>query len=183
MEDFEALKKKYEEEMMRYSADEANIDSAEQSSQAEDLANRENAEEMTIIPENIETGFMQIRATALQQSVPVSGAKIVISRPVGEEASVMWSDTTDESGKSSVVELPAPSRELSERPNGGAVPYAVYNVRVDAQGFYTVYNINAQVFPGQLSIVAVDMIPKKETELFSEEDMTFETPPSNLLDT
>ena len=30
MEDFEALKKKYEEEMMRYSADEANIDSAAQ---------------------------------------------------------------------------------------------------------------------------------------------------------
>ena len=180
MEDFEALKKKYAQELMRYSADEANIDSAEQSSQAEDLANREN---MTAIPETIETGFMQIRATALQQSVPISGAKIVISKPVGEEASVMWSDTTDESGKSSVVELPAPSRELSEKPNGNAVPYAVYNVRVDAQGFYTVYNINAQVFPGQLSIVAVDMIPKKETELFSEEDMTFETPPSNLLNT
>ena len=183
MEDFEALKKKYAQELMRYSADEANIDSAEQSSQAEDLANRDNAENMTAIPETIETGFMQIRATALQQSVPISGAKIVISKPVGEEASVMWSDTTDESGKSSVVELPAPSRELSEKPNGNAVPYAVYNVRVDAQGFYTVYNINAQVFPGQLSIVAVDMIPKKETELFSEEDMTFETPPSNLLNT
>lgn len=172
MDDFEALKKKYEEELMRYSADEANIDSAQQSTQARDLANRE----------KIETGFMQIRATALQQSVPISGAKIVISKPVGEEASVMWSDTTDESGKSSIVELPAPSKALSERP-GGAQPYAVYNVRVDAQGFYTVYNINAQVFPGQLSIVAVDMIPKKETELFTDGDMTFETPPSNLLDT
>ena len=43
MEDFEALKKKYEEEMMRYSADEANIDSAAQSSQAEDLANGDNS--------------------------------------------------------------------------------------------------------------------------------------------
>lgn len=181
MNDFEKEKQKYEAELMKYRSA-----AAEKTEQTEDntLVLPKTTAEQTVaeIIGETETGLMQVRVTALNQAVPIVGAKIVITRPLGESSSVMWSDTTDESGKSGVVELPTPKTSLSLSPQGNnELPYAVYNVRVEAPGFYTVYSVNTQVFPNQLSIVAVDMVPKKETELFTEQDITFTTPPSELL--
>lgn len=176
MSDFEDLKRKYNEEMRKY------VSAASQNTANENLRT---TTEAPPIPKDssIQKGYIQVRVSALRESVPIVGAKISITRPLGEASSVLWSDITDESGKSGIVELPAPDKALSERPNQDATPYAVYNVKVEAQGFYTVYNINVQVFSGELSIVAVDMVPKKETELFREDDITYTNPPSNLLDT
>ena len=173
MENFESLKRKYSEEMKKY------VDTASKSTSDELQIPTASPPSQNIV----QKGYIQVRVSALRESVPIVGAKISITKPLGEDASVLWSDITDESGKSGIVELPAPDKSLSESPNQNIVPYAVYNVKVEAQGFYTVYNINVQVFSGELSIVAVDMVPKKETELFSENDITYTNPPSTLLDT
>ena len=176
MSEFEDLKQKYSEEMKKY------VGAASQNTTNENLQ-ASPSPPPAVTEEIIQKGYIQVRVSALRESVPIVGAKISITKPLGEDASVLWSDITDESGKSGIVELPAPDKALSESPNQSATPYAVYNVKVEAQGFYTVYNINVQVFSGELSIVAVDMVPKKETELFKENDITYTNPPSNLLDT
>ncbi|MBQ9965646.1 MAG: hypothetical protein IJP22_02840 [Clostridia bacterium] len=177
MSEFEELKQKYNNEMQKY------VDAAAQNTENEELQASPTPSPPIANEGAIQKGYIQVRVSALQESVPIVGAKISITRPIGSEAAVLWSDITDESGKSGIVELPAPDKALSESPNQSATPYAVYNVKVEAQGFYTVYNINVQVFSGELSIVAVDMVPKKETELFYENDITYTNPPSNLLDT
>ncbi len=177
MSEFEDLKQKYSEEMKKY------VGAVSQNAA---LPTEQTAPE-TSTPATtgggVQKGYIQVRVTALQESVPIVGAKISITKPLGDDATVLWSDITDESGKSGIVELPAPDKSLSESPNQNIVPYAVYNVKVEAQGFYTVYNINVQVFSGELSVVAVDMVPKKETDLFRENDITYTTPPGNLLNT
>lgn len=177
MNNFEELKQKYSEEMRKY------IETFSQGTPNDSAKTSPATPQLAPSNNTTQKGYIQVRVSALRESVPIVGAKISITKPLGEDASVLWSDITDESGKSGIVELPAPDKALSESPNQNVIPYAVYNVKVEAQGFYTVYNINVQVFPGELSIVAVDMVPKMETELFREDDITYTNPPSNLLDT
>ena len=146
--------------------------------------NTNNNSNLTVLPAlngNSDTGYMIVQVSALQGAVPIANADVVVTREIGNETYLMWYDVTDESGKSRKFELPAPPREMSEQPSNGSAPYSSYNVRVSAPGFYTVTNAGAQVFGGQTSIAAIDMIPKRESQMGTEENITYNTPPSQLL--
>ncbi len=146
--------------------------------------NTNNNSNLTVLPAlngNSDTGYMIVQVSALQGAVPIANADVVVTRDIGNETYLMWYDVTDESGKSRKFELPAPPREMSEQPSNGSAPYSSYNVRVSAPGFYTVTNAGAQVFGGQTSIAAIDMIPKRESQMGTEESITYNTPPSQLL--
>lgn len=145
------------------------------------MNSNENLARIPALNGNSDTGYMVVQVSALQGAVPIANADVVVTRDIGNEIYLMWYDVTDESGKSRIFELPAPPREMSEQPSNGGVPYASYNVRVAAPGFFTITNAGAQVFGGQTSIAAVDMIPKSESQMNTTENITYTTPPSGLL--
>ena len=132
---------------------------------------------------NTDTGFLIVQVSALQGAVPIINADVVVTREIGNETYLMWYDVTDESGKTRKFELPAPPREMSEQPSNGGIPYSTYNIRVSAPGFYTITNEGAQVFGGQTSIASIDMVPKRESQTDMQENITYNTPPSQLLNT
>ena len=69
--------------------------------------------------------------------------------------------TTDMSGKTERLELPAPSRELSESP-GNIKPYATYTISAEKDGYYPVTNTGVPVFSGITSIQPIEMLPLAE---------------------
>ena len=68
---------------------------------------------------------------------------------------------TDISGLSPVVAVPTVSRELSLQP-GTIPPSTAYTIQSDAEGYYSVRNLNVPVYGGITAVQPVEMIPLPE---------------------
>ncbi len=107
---------------------------------------------------NPKLGYIRVMATTARGSFPVESATVEISKCFRDGKRVFANLTTDESGQTRRVELPTPSKELSDTPDGG-VPYASYDIVVDHPGFDLIYDYNAPVFEGITSVQPVDLTP------------------------
>ncbi|MCI8399072.1 MAG: peptidoglycan-binding protein [Oscillibacter sp.] len=97
-------------------------------------------------PSYYEKGNLQIFVTAGETPRPVPGARVRISDPA--DGRVLEEMSTDASGQTPFVELPAPPMELSVVENTAEQrPYAVYNVTVSAEGYQTLHIGGAEVLP------------------------------------
>lgn len=108
---------------------------------------------------NPRRGTVRFRTYTARGALPVQGARIVVSKPIGGKDHVFYTLTTDMSGQTPIIMLPAPPKELSETPNGTIAPYSVYNVLVTAQGFNDVVIGNLPVFEGVTSVQRVALVP------------------------
>lgn len=109
-------------------------------------------------------GQLQVRLVAQRTSNPVAGAQVEISYegyPDGEVRQY----TTDESGMTEIISLPAPnleySTELSEEQ-----PYSEYTVRVTADGYEDAEVAGTEVLPGVTAIQEIQMLPVLPGEEF-----------------
>lgn len=101
------------------------------------------------------SGSILVQVTMANGAVPIQGAKVIISDANGK---TIQSGVTDQSGKISRIELPAPSLEYSQSP-GLKVPYYTYNIRIEKPGFYKEEFLNVAVFPGIESIQGASLEP------------------------
>lgn len=108
---------------------------------------------------NIRRGTVRFRTYTARGALPVPGAKIVVSKNIGGEKHVFYTLTTDISGQTPVISLPAPPKELSITPDSTITPYAVYNAEVTSSGYNDVLITNMPVFEGVLSIQRVALVP------------------------
>lgn len=104
-------------------------------------------------------GTLRIRATSASGAVPISGAIVRITG--GEEANgeVVKSLVTDNDGITPKVSLPTPKRSYSLTPEQTESPFALYDVEVSADGYYTKKIIGVTVFSATNAILPVNMIP------------------------
>ena len=109
-------------------------------------------------PQNTGTGYLKVRVTAADNALPIGGASVTVTKGNGANNELINKQTTNNSGETEQISLPAPPKELSQTP-GNANTYAKYNVRVDYVGYYTVENIDVPVFDGQLSIQPTQLVP------------------------
>ncbi|MBR7165052.1 MAG: peptidoglycan-binding protein, partial [Clostridia bacterium] len=70
---------------------------------------------------------------------------------------------TGESGISKTFILDAPARALSLRPEE-VLPYATYDARIEADGFYTFLVRGIQIFADEESVLPAEMIPRGQSE-------------------
>lgn len=110
-----------------------------------------------------DTGQLQVEVSAAERSLPVPFSDVLVIRKAEGEQELIQSLQTDNSGKTPVINLPAPSRTLSEQPEPNTVrPYGVYTVMVSHPDYYTTIIRDVQVFAGQRSILPVNLIPLSE---------------------
>lgn len=122
------------------------------------------------------TGTLRISVTSSLGMIPIRNAKITISYS-GEPNSVLMNLTTDSSGQTAVVELPAPALELSLTPNPSEQPYTDYNISVTAEGYEPVLVTGSEILPGELSLQPISMNPLEVTE---EEEKLVDIPAHTL---
>ena len=106
------------------------------------------------------TGGIVVNVTTLGRLYPVKNALITVFTGEPQNMTVVETDITDESGKSGVFNLKAPPvAESQQAQNGGALPYASYNISVRSDGYVEQIAMNVPVFSGVISVQGIDLLP------------------------
>lgn len=114
------------------------------------------------------TGYLIVRVYTARGGIPVEGALVTVTNSDATMPAPHAVLTTDSSGKTPTLALPAPPRSLSLEPSDTSVyprilPYALYNIEIAREGFYTLNDINVRVFAGITAIQDADLIPRAES--------------------
>ena len=107
-------------------------------------------------------GQLEIRATKADGALPVTGATVRIMGAEEDNRFVVFSLKTDIDGNTMAVTLPAPSAGLSQEPGSRERGYAIYDVEVNADGYYPKLVRSVPIFAGIKSIQPINMIPLSE---------------------
>lgn len=104
-------------------------------------------------------GRLTVMVTALSRLYPVENAKVTVFTGDYKAPNIIDTAHTDQSGKTKVFSLPAPSRGLSMEPDTGAQPYSLYNVLIEADGYADNLHINLPIFRGVTSLQRSNLTP------------------------
>lgn len=117
-------------------------------------------------PEPIDTqyaGTLKISVVSSIGLVPIENATVTISY-TGDPENTLDTLTTDSSGQTPTIELPAPPLALSLDPDALVQPYAEYNIMVTAEGFEPIYVSGSEILADELSLQPIHMNPLAVTE-------------------
>lgn len=104
-------------------------------------------------------GGLKISLTSSLGPLPIKGASVTISL-TGDPDSVVETLSTDESGQTDTVELPAPPVEYSLTPTDQQ-PYSEYNISVEAPGFEPVLVSGTQILADVTAFQPIALIPEE----------------------
>ena len=110
--------------------------------------------------DNSDTGRLQINVTSTLGLIPIENATVTISY-TGVPDVAIERLTTDSSGKTETIDLPAPPFEYSQQPEEPR-PYSEYNVMVEAPGYEPVMVSGTEILPEVTAVQPIRMIPLAE---------------------
>ena len=116
------------------------------------------APEPTPAPSPDGVGTLVAAVTTAREALPVAGADVMLSRRDAQGTHLLYFLETDRSGRTPVMQLPAPAASQSESP-GSAAPYAVYDLRVFADGYVPAVQTDVRVFGGPAGTIPLTLIP------------------------
>ena len=85
--------------------------------------------------ESTGVGYLVVKVSTARGAIPLENASVNIRGAEAVNSGIILSQTTDSSGQTERIALPAPPRILSESP-GYPLPYALYDVDVFLEGYY-----------------------------------------------
>ena len=103
------------------------------------------------------TGKLQVNVVT-RENVPVRDATVTIAASDSPN-NIIERLTTNSSGQTETIELPAPPIELSLN-EANTRPYTTYNIRIEALGYETEFIENAEILPDVLAIQNVRLTSK-----------------------
>lgn len=123
-------------------------------------------------PDLPETGRLQIDVMALDIAKPITNATVRVM-PRGQPDNILEELTTDASGQTYTIDLPAPSVEYSLQPSD-VKPYSEYDVSVSYDGYEQVLIQGVQILPNTVSYQNVTLNPLTGYEKEWPEQITIE---------
>ena len=109
---------------------------------------------------NTKQGRLQINVTSSLGLIPIQDATITISY-TGVPDTTIERITTNSSGQSETIELPAPPIEYSIEPTQ-QMPYSEYNIQVEAPGYETINISGTEILPDVTALQPITMTPLAE---------------------
>lgn len=103
-------------------------------------------------------GFLQISVTSSIGYIPIKNATVSISN-TNTPDSILETLTTDESGQTQTIELPAPPLEYSLSSDAEKQPYSIYNILVTAPGYESVLVSGCELLPDVRSTQSIKLNP------------------------
>lgn len=101
-----------------------------------------------------EKGQLKIQCFNGDTYIPVDGARIILT---SEGTTTNIELTTSSMGESQTIEVDAPPISYSQTPEG-KVPYSLYNISVERNGFETLIINGCQVFPQEIALQSANLI-------------------------
>ncbi len=126
--------------------------------------------------ENTDSGELRINVTSSLGQIPIRDATVSISY-AGSPGDVIETLSTDSSGLTETVTLPAPPIDLSLEPETEIQPYSEYNITVTAPGYEPVEVTGSELLADTVSLQPIRMNPLEITE---EEEKLVNIPPHTL---
>lgn len=127
-------------------------------------------------PETQYSGTLKISVVSSIGLIPVENAAVTISY-TGDPENTLDTLTTDSSGQTPVITLPAPPLSLSLEPDALIRPYSEYNIFVTADGYEPVYVSGSEILADELSLQPIRMNPLSMQE---EDEKKVEIPAHTL---
>lgn len=121
------------------------------------------------------SGKLQINVTSTLGLIPVQDATVTISY-TGVPDVTIERVTTDSSGQTQEIELPAPPLEYSLTPVEQQ-PYSEYNIQIEAPGYEPLMISGTEILPDVTAVQPVSLTPLETTE---EEDEVIVIPDHTL---
>lgn len=109
--------------------------------------NKNSRNSIRVYPTQMQTqsfGNLRVRCTAAGE-IPISNASVSITLP-SDPNTIIDQLTTDASGLTPSVQLPAPPLDYSLQP-GQPQPYSDYDLKIAASGFVNAFYTNIQILP------------------------------------
>lgn len=107
-------------------------------------------------------GGLEIFVTSTLGMIPIPNATINITY-FGAPETIVQTLTTDSSGETETIELPAPPFSYSQEPNMPQ-PYSEYTIEVTAPGYEPVTISGTEILPDVIALQPVRMIPEEIAE-------------------
>lgn len=97
------------------------------------------------------TGGLKIQCFRGEDYIPIDGAKVTVKGASNGENINDIELTTDVVGLTDVIELPAPPLEYSLNEDSNQIPYGLYDITVERDGFNPLIIKGCQVFPTRIA--------------------------------
>jgi len=97
-------------------------------------------------PQDAATGNLIGIATAVRALYPVKNARVTVFTGDYSNMNIIDTALTNESGRTKTFILPTPQKSLSLDETNTALPYALYNMLVEADGYIKNIHLNIPVF-------------------------------------
>ncbi|MBR6533046.1 MAG: hypothetical protein IKT44_01280 [Clostridia bacterium] len=96
--------------------------------------------------------------TAVRALYPVKNAKVTVFTGEYDNLNVIDTDLTDQSGRTKTFVLPTPEKALSLEETNTVLPYALYNMLIEADGYIKNIHLNIPVFSGVTSLQQTNLL-------------------------
>ncbi len=107
----------------------------------------------------VSTGSIIAIVTAFRELYPVENARVTIFTGNVDNMQILKEVYTDLSGRTTKIDLTTPPKALSLDSQNKENVYAVYNMKVTADGYLDNIHLNIPVFSGVTSLQKADLIP------------------------
>ena len=111
---------------------------------------------------NTGRGTISFRVYTAREALPVIGAKVIITKEIGGKPHTFSTLTTDMSGQTAPITLPAPEKNLSLDSGNKIQPFSLYDAVVTKNGYATIRYSGIPVFDGVNSVQRAAMVPTEE---------------------
>lgn len=126
-----------------------------------------------------QNGYLTARVYTANESIPIKDAVVTVIKNDSSTSDIIAKRTTDKNGLILPVAISAPDKSLSLQPGTGDV-FSLVDVRIDKEGYYTVYIKNVQIFSGQTTVADTPMIPLPDNQKYNDKSEDFVETPQNL---
>ena len=103
-------------------------------------------------------GFLKVITRTASEAMPLSNVTVTVSVIVDGESRLFYTTTTNESGETERIPLPAPVQKLEQQPN--EIPlFQSYDVSIHYPGYFRMESRSVPIFAGITSLQKFAMIP------------------------
>lgn len=122
-------------------------------------------------------GTLLIYTAVAEQAAPLPGVTVEILDESSQSLALL---TTDDTGATQPIELPAPDASYSLDINSTVCPYGIYRVVAALPGWHAVTLEGVQIFDGQQTVARISLLPARERLLPLTEQQPIVVPPHKL---
>lgn len=106
----------------------------------------------------MQLGYIVAQVYTSDAEIPIVNAVFSVTGTKDNVDYLYGIRTTDENGKTELIPIETPDRELSLEPNN-IKPYTTVNVRIDHPDYITKIITGVQIFAGEVSVQKAPMLP------------------------